>query len=472
MPGSRKRLSSSPDVSENKRSRQESPTETIAVPLTRNPQLSKTEEEAEVGIIESISLKNFMCHGRLDFRFGPNVNIIIGHNGSGKSAILTALVVGLGGKAHATNRGSNIKGFIKTGKLSAEIVVKLRNRGVDSHRPEEYGSTITIERRITSDGTSTYKMKGLSGNLVSSKREELVHILDQFNIQVDNPVAVLNQEVSRKFLSSKNDHDLYKFFLKATQLGQMCHDYDTADEQKIITMDILSIKEENFKVLEKEVKEWEQKWQFHQSLDQQRQKIDKLKKEIAWAYIIELERNIEELFKSFTREDKSTPKYEEKVQEQESKLNKISHHREEFQHKLKQIHEEILSKQPEHVESKEHYTRLKNNLRSKTRELKAIENEMEAGRKEKEGLLIKIEELRKAGPVDYVSERKERLRKLQLLEEEKQKLLSQLSTTKLHLHQLKKSVLHYTEKEDSIQTEKQGLEMEHRVLIEGARPGS
>lgn len=31
----------------------------------------------------------------------------------GKSAIMTALVVGLGGKAATTNRGSSLKGFIK-----------------------------------------------------------------------------------------------------------------------------------------------------------------------------------------------------------------------------------------------------------------------------------------------------------------------------------------------------------------------
>jgi len=34
----------------------------------------------------------------------------------GKSAVMTALVVGLGGKAAVTNRGNNMKGFIKTGK--------------------------------------------------------------------------------------------------------------------------------------------------------------------------------------------------------------------------------------------------------------------------------------------------------------------------------------------------------------------
>ena len=44
------------------------------------------------------------------------VNFITGHNGSGKSALLTGLVVGLGGKASTTSRGSQISGFIQYGK--------------------------------------------------------------------------------------------------------------------------------------------------------------------------------------------------------------------------------------------------------------------------------------------------------------------------------------------------------------------
>jgi chromosome segregation ATPase len=34
----------------------------------------------------------------------------------GKSAVITALVVGLGGKAAVTNRGSKLKSFVKDGK--------------------------------------------------------------------------------------------------------------------------------------------------------------------------------------------------------------------------------------------------------------------------------------------------------------------------------------------------------------------
>lgn len=34
----------------------------------------------------------------------------------GKSAVLTAIMIGLGGKASVTNRGSTLKNFIKTGR--------------------------------------------------------------------------------------------------------------------------------------------------------------------------------------------------------------------------------------------------------------------------------------------------------------------------------------------------------------------
>ena len=40
------------------------------------------QDEADHGIIEKVSLKNFMCHNRLEVTFGPNVNFIIGRNGS------------------------------------------------------------------------------------------------------------------------------------------------------------------------------------------------------------------------------------------------------------------------------------------------------------------------------------------------------------------------------------------------------
>lgn len=71
---------------------------------------------AEHGILERVECYNFMCHNHFCVDLGPLINFIVGKNGSGKSAILTAITLCLGGKASSTNRGQSLKSFIKEGK--------------------------------------------------------------------------------------------------------------------------------------------------------------------------------------------------------------------------------------------------------------------------------------------------------------------------------------------------------------------
>lgn len=71
---------------------------------------------ADNGIIERVECYNFMCHEKFGVDLGPLINFIVGKNGSGKSAVLTALTICLGAKASATNRGQSLKKFIKEGK--------------------------------------------------------------------------------------------------------------------------------------------------------------------------------------------------------------------------------------------------------------------------------------------------------------------------------------------------------------------
>ena len=47
-----------------------------------------TQDEGEVGLIEAVKLKNFMCHEKLDVKFGPHCNFLIGRNGSKCSKFL------------------------------------------------------------------------------------------------------------------------------------------------------------------------------------------------------------------------------------------------------------------------------------------------------------------------------------------------------------------------------------------------
>ena len=70
---------------------------------------------ADCGILQSVTCQNFMCHVKLHVDFGPLINFIIGHNGSGKSAVLTAITLCLGGKATSTNRGQSLRSFVREG---------------------------------------------------------------------------------------------------------------------------------------------------------------------------------------------------------------------------------------------------------------------------------------------------------------------------------------------------------------------
>ncbi|CAI6338829.1 unnamed protein product [Periconia digitata] len=186
---------------------------------------NKKNVPAEAGIIEEVRCTNFMCHEQLTVPLGPLINFIIGHNGSGKSAVLTALTICLGGKASATNRGQNLKSFIKAGREYCNLAVKIKNRGAFAYRPEVYGDSIIVERHFNLAGTSGFKLKDRSGKIVSVKKADVEDVIDAFAMQLDNPMNVLTQDMARQFLNDSNARDKYRFFLKGTQLEALDNDY-------------------------------------------------------------------------------------------------------------------------------------------------------------------------------------------------------------------------------------------------------
>eukprot|EP00126_Sphaerothecum_destruens_P000063 Sdes_comp10082_c0_seq1m1678 len=119
---------------------------------------------ASHGILTRLFLQNFMCHTQLEVKFGPVVNFVIGRNGSGKSAILTAITIGLGGKASVTNRGGSVKDLIQKGCSSAFISISIKNEGPEGYLTEIYGKCITVERKISKDA-STYRLKSEDGRV-------------------------------------------------------------------------------------------------------------------------------------------------------------------------------------------------------------------------------------------------------------------------------------------------------------------
>lgn len=49
------------------------------------------------------------------------------------------------------------------------------------------------------------------------------------NIQIDNPISILNQDISRTFLVSSSQEEKYELFMKATLLDVIGHNYKEAE---------------------------------------------------------------------------------------------------------------------------------------------------------------------------------------------------------------------------------------------------
>ncbi|XP_061605240.1 structural maintenance of chromosomes protein 6-like [Phyllopteryx taeniolatus] len=308
---------------------------------------------SDAGIVESITLKNFMCHSFLGpINFGSNINFVVGRNGSGKSAILTALIVSLGGNVQATSRGTSLKGFVKIGESSANVSITLRNRGKDSYKPELYGPAIIVDLRLTHDGVRTYKLKSKCGQIISTKKEELTSILDNFNIQVNNPMSVLNQEMSKNFLQSKGEGDKYRFFMKATQLEQMREDFIHIKTTKHITEDKVGQHSEYLKELKRKYLEREDRYKNLSSIDEMHTKLEELQKQMAWALVIEMEKALEPMKEKLHANKQSTAKYDEKVEEWKNKVKEAEKKCNQIQEQLEGITQQVQELQPKCAELK------------------------------------------------------------------------------------------------------------------------
>ena len=48
---------------------------------------------------------------------------------------------------------------------SGDVEIKLRNRGVDAFKHDEYGDSIIVQRKFSNDGGSSYKLKAKNGKI-------------------------------------------------------------------------------------------------------------------------------------------------------------------------------------------------------------------------------------------------------------------------------------------------------------------
>ncbi|XP_060918880.1 structural maintenance of chromosomes protein 6 isoform X1 [Labrus mixtus] len=412
-------------------------------------------------------MKNFMCHRVFGpFQFGLNVNFIVGNNGSGKSAILNALTVGLGGKATVTNRGVSLKDFVKTGEDAADITINLRNRGPDAYKSDVYGDCISVEHHIPCNGTRTCKLKSKSGKLISHKKEELTAILDHFNIQVDNPVSILNQEMSKQFLHTKSESDKYKFFMKATQLEQMKRDYTQIKQTTTVTRQQVERQEECLKDLKQEFLKKKERYETVSSFSEIKEVLENLKKKMAWCLVREKEVLVQQLKEDIEREgnngkhQKNLQLYQATVIQLEGRLqcvkSCIDNLREQQDslsddcHKLK-IQVRIINKS--HKEKELVYFRVLNKLKHSEKEQNLLQEKINNAKTSRSP--------NKDGETEYAEQKK----KISSLKKELAELESECSQLNQEINSKHQALFKRREEQDKLRLEERNIQQSYESKL-------
>jgi hypothetical protein len=77
-----------------------------------------------------------------------------------------------------------------------------------------------LQRTFDASGKNSYKLLDENDKCVSTKKKDLEEMLDRLNVQVENPVCIMDQENSKEFIKG-NEKDKYRFFKKATDLERV-----------------------------------------------------------------------------------------------------------------------------------------------------------------------------------------------------------------------------------------------------------
>ncbi|KAI8346052.1 hypothetical protein B0O80DRAFT_407246 [Mortierella sp. GBAus27b] len=167
--------------------------------------------EYQHGAILKVSMKSFVTYESCTFSPGPNLNMIIGPNGTGKSAIVCAIALGLGGNTNLLGRAKDISEFVKHGADKAWIEIVLCNR---------HGSNVVIKRHITkSNNTSVWKING-----ENKTQKDVMKKVQSLNIQIDNLCQFLPQDRVSEF-AQMTPQELLKETQRAVGGEEMLQDH-------------------------------------------------------------------------------------------------------------------------------------------------------------------------------------------------------------------------------------------------------
>lgn len=403
------------------------------------------------GKILKMQLKNFMCHRNLIIDFNKRANLLVGNNGSGKSAILAALTVGLGCSANSTNRSSSLKQLIKHGETQATIEIHLENDSFDAFERDVYGNKIIVIRTVNASGGTSYKLKSENGTIISTSRSELHKLIMYLNIQVDNPVCVLNQDLARSFLKDSDEKKQYSLFLKATQIDSITSKLNDCTPQLENAKHNLECNEKSLRYLEREIRDMTEKFNNLQSVEKLRDDIKQAQLKLGWRVVADKNASFSKLEEQLRVKLDTMKDHINSVQNREAIEAQIDRSIQRFRNDIGGKQGGLGEMQEKYNQARKVGNQLQEQLADKKRQLAKITDRLQRQANDISGLEADLKQRSESGYNRVAEEKKRNEQMIEELSEKKGDLQVMIENAKRDVDCLHNTLSQITETKEEIQ---------------------
>jgi len=288
-------------------------------------------------LIREIILENFMSYEYARIPLKPGVNIICGPNGAGKSSILVGISVALG--QSYTERSKRLSDLIRRGKDIGRVTLVLDNSRKDGRRPVQRirKDQIYLTRVLRRDGKYWFEIDN-----VHATKADVVRLLSHFNVDPDNMLIIMHQDMAEQFVVLSPQE---KLKLVEAAAGLESYRRNVLEARKKLSR-ILSQEESLKKMLEsaeQTLNYWREQYDRYQQKRQLLLKRRFLERELAWAEVSEIEKELSDIQKKLSSKRADLKRITEEIKLSEDEVNNLYENLKDARSKWQRSFEERLS---------------------------------------------------------------------------------------------------------------------------------
>lgn len=216
----------------------------------------------------------------------------------------------------------------------------------------------------------------VTGRTIYTSVKQLSNVTRHLNIQIDNPVCILNQDTARNFLSSNNPKHKFTLFTRATGLDTLAADFQNMNAQTDSANEILQQKRGHFKSLNEDLTQLKVKIENYKKLSNFRKRKCVLNSELVWSNVQVLENELFEFEKQVRNHEEIVTNLKDKIENRSEKEKLMRERIAEFEANVNELTGSIKAQNDVQTELKRKRHNMVAAIERKAREKREIDYEI------------------------------------------------------------------------------------------------